>query len=142
MASMAAQATSHPKPHAVNNKREGDISDAFASMSGKEVEPLPDRFRQLKLELVKGNEDSVVAGWKRLLAVLQRENDLVASRGPSIIPQIPFSNRLEEDLMARKDEIKKRGVAVIKGVIPEDEARAYKFEIEEYVRQNPHTKGR
>jgi hypothetical protein len=30
---------------------------------------------------------------------------------------------------------------VIRGVIPEQEARAYKFEIEEYVKKNPQTKG-
>jgi hypothetical protein len=33
-------------------------------------------------------------------------------------------------------------VAVIRGVIPEDEARSYKFEIEEYARQNPQTRGK
>ncbi|KAK4653572.1 hypothetical protein QC762_508080 [Podospora pseudocomata] len=121
-------------------KREGDISDAFASMSGKAPEPLPDRYRQLKLRLVQGHEEAVIASWKRLLSVLQRENEVIAQRGPSIVPEIRFSH-LEEDLAASKPELKKRGVAVIKGVIPEDEARAYKYEIEEYVRQNPHTKG-
>lgn len=121
-------------------KREGDISDSFASLSGKEATPLPDRFRELKLKLSAGREDQITAGWKRLLKVLKEENEIVARKGPSIIPEVRFSN-FEADLDQAKDEIKRRGAAVIRGVIPEDEARAYKFEIEEYVRKNPHTKG-
>ncbi|KAK3348793.1 hypothetical protein B0T25DRAFT_458798 [Lasiosphaeria hispida] len=121
-------------------KRTGDISDSFASLSGKKPQPLPDRFRQLKLELVRAHEDAVVASWKRLLATLRQENGDIALKGSSIVPTLRF-NSLGEDLDQKKHEIKKRGVAVIRGVIPEDEARAYKFEIEEYVRRNPQTRG-
>ena len=131
--SMEAMATSQPK-------REGDISDSFASLSGKEAAPLPDRFRELKLSLSAGHEDKLTASWSRLLKVLKRENDTVAKAGPSIIPEVRFSH-LDQDLAASRDEIRKRGAAVIRGVIPEDEARYYKFEVEEYVRQNPHTRG-
>ncbi|KAL2024875.1 hypothetical protein VTK56DRAFT_3574 [Thermocarpiscus australiensis] len=123
-----------------SSKREGDISDAFASLSGKTAQPLPDRFRELKLRLVNGHEGAVIASWKRLLASLRKENDVIAQTGPDVIPKVRFSHLLE-DLSNKKQEIKKRGVAVIRGVIPEDEARAYKFEIEAYVRQNPHTRG-
>ena len=124
-----------------NTKREGDISDAFASMSGRAAEPLPDRFRQLKLQLVDGREDAIIAGWNRLLAALRQENDEVARGGPSIIPEVRFDN-LDEDIDRKKDQIRKRAVAVVRGVIPRDEARAYKFEIEEYVRRNPQTRGK
>jgi hypothetical protein len=121
-------------------RREGDISDAFASMSGKEAVPLPDRYRELKLDLSADREEHIIGSWKRLLKVLRSENDIVAQRGPSIIPEVRFSH-LDEDLAKLKPELKKRGVAVVRGVIPEDEARAYKFEIEEYVRRNPQTRG-
>jgi hypothetical protein len=121
-------------------KAEGDISDTFASLSGRKAQPLPDRFRELKLRLVNGHEDAVIASWKRLLKTLQTENDLIARKGPAIIPEVRFSH-LHDDLATLKAEIKKRGVAVIRGVIPEDEARSYKFSIEEYVRQNPQTRG-
>lgn len=124
----------------LNTKREGDISDSFASMSGKKAEPLPDRFRELKLSLIAGYEDQIVAGWRRLLKVLKHENDVIVKKGPSIIPDVRFS-QLHEDLAAKKEEITKRGAAVIRGVIPEEEARSYKFEIEEYVRRNPQTRG-
>lgn len=121
-------------------KREGDISDSFASLSGKQAIPLPDRFRELKLSLSSGSESQIISSWKRLLKVLRKENSLVAAKGPSIIPSVRFSH-LSSDLAAVKDEIHKRGAAVIRSVIPEDEARSYKFEIEEYVRRNPHTRG-
>jgi Protein of unknown function (DUF1479). len=123
-----------------STKQEGDISSIFASLSGKETSPLPDRFRELKLRLVKGHENAVIASWKRLLAVLQKETEAIALYGPSIIPEVRFSH-LSEDLAAKKQAIEKRGAAVIRGVIRDDQARTYKFEIEEYIRQNPHTKG-
>jgi len=123
-----------------STKEEGDISSIFASLSGKETPPLPDRFRELKLRLVKGHENAVIASWKRVLAVLQKETEVIAQAGPSIIPEVRFSH-LWEDLAAKKQAIRKRGAAVVRGVIREDEARAYKYEIEEYIRRNPHTKG-
>lgn len=121
-------------------KREGDISDAFASMAGVEIEPLPDRYRQLKLDLVRGRESAVKNSWRSLLRELRRENELIAAKGPSIVPEVEFKD-LEKGLKEKKNEINLRGVVVVKGVIPEAEARAYKYEIEEYVRNNPTTRG-
>ncbi|KAI1821174.1 DUF1479 domain protein [Xylaria intraflava] len=120
-------------------KREGDISDSFASLSGEDQPPLPNRFLDLKRSLVAGHEDQVIASWRRLLANLQVENSALAKQGSNVIPSLEFAS-LEEDLARLGPEVKKRGVAVIRGVIPEKEARAYKPEIEEYVRQNPSTR--
>lgn len=131
---MAAMAT------ASQDKREGDISDSFASLSGVKDEPLPDQFRQLKLSLVEGREDKIKASWHRLLQRLEIENDVIAELGSKVIPEVRFDN-LEDDLSQNRDAIKKRGAAVIRGVIPEEEARQYKFDLEEYVRKNPQTKG-
>ncbi|KAK4452001.1 DUF1479-domain-containing protein [Podospora aff. communis PSN243] len=124
----------------MGGKREGDISDSFASLSGKKSEPLPDRFRRLKLELAAGKEQAITASWKRLLAALRRENEVVARRVSSVVPEVEFAN-IHNDLHKKAVDIRKRGVAVVRGVIPEDEARSYKFEIEEYVRLNPQTRG-
>ncbi|KAL7799219.1 hypothetical protein V8C37DRAFT_367027 [Trichoderma ceciliae] len=121
-------------------KRQGDISDSFISLSGTEQAPLPDRFRQLKLELVRGQEKEIVAGWKKLLRTLRKENDIIAQKGTGVIPQVAFAD-LENGLDDRiKQEIKKRGVVVVHGVIPESEARGYKAHVEEYVQKNPHTR--
>lgn len=121
-------------------KREGDISDSFASLSRLEDAPLPDHFRALKLSLVEGHEEAIKASWNRLLKRLEVENDIVAEQGSKVIPEIRFDH-LDEDLRNSREEIKKRGAAVIRGVVPEDEAWGYKFELEEYIRKNPQTKG-
>jgi len=121
-------------------KREGDISDTFASMSGKGHKTLSDRFRELKLSLISGHEIEVKDSWRRLLAELKKENGVVAAQDSKVIPVIEFNN-LDDDLQRLEGEIGKRGAAVIRGVIPEAEARAYKTDIEEYVRKNPSTRG-
>lgn len=134
---MAAMATASEEPE----QREGDISNAFASMSGVQDEPLPDQFRQLKLSLVEGREEKIKASWNRLLQRLEVENDVIAELGSKVIPEVRFDN-LEDDLSQNRDAIKKRGAAVIRGVVPEDEARQYKFDLEEYIRKNPQTRGK
>lgn len=134
---MMAAAQTHTE---VNVKREGDISDSFVSLSGTERPPLPQRFLDLKKTLVAGHEDQVTDSWKRLLERLRVESDAIAKVGPKIIPDIDFDN-LDSDLVRFGAELKKRGVAVIRNVVPEKEARAYKDEIEEYARQNPSTRG-
>ncbi|KAI1119819.1 DUF1479 domain protein [Nemania abortiva] len=120
-------------------KREGNISDSFVSLSGGDRPPLPQRFLDLKKSLVAGHEDKVIASWQRLLAQLKHENSILAKEGSNVIPSLEFAN-LDNDLERLRSEIKKRGVAVIRGVVPEQEARSYKSDIEEYVRQNPSTK--
>ncbi|KND86824.1 Uncharacterized protein YbiU [Tolypocladium ophioglossoides CBS 100239] len=122
-----------------SSKKEGDISDAFVSLSGAQRAPLPDRFRQLKCDLVRGREEAVVESWSRLLRELRKENDIIAARGSDVIPQVEFAD-LEGGCERLEEEIKKRGAVVVRGVIPEAEARAYKAEVEEYVRRNPHTR--
>ncbi|KAI0205905.1 DUF1479 domain protein [Astrocystis sublimbata] len=120
-------------------KREGDISDSFASLSGGNAPLLPARFLDLKKSLVAGHEDRVAAGWRQLLTQLKEENSLLRREGSEVIPILEFAS-LEHDLKKLRSEVKKRGVAVIRGVIPESEARAYKGDIDEYVKQNPSTK--
>lgn len=142
MASTTSTSTIPPPSAPSQGKREGDISDSFASLSGLHATPLPDRYRQLKLSLVADHDEAqIVASWERLLDVLREENETIARLGPDVIPSLRYSH-LDEDLAAQKDELAKRGVAVVRGVIPRDEARAYKDSIEQYVASNKEkTKG-
>lgn len=121
-------------------KKEGDISDAFVSLSGAARPPLPDRFRQLKCDLVRGREQQIVDSWGRLLRQLRIENNIISQKGSDVIPQVDFSD-LDAGCDKLKDEIRKRGAIVVRGVIPEAEARAYKEEVEDYVKKNPWTRG-
>lgn len=142
----ATQVPRRSSSHATNaaaesrTKREGDISDSFASLSGVKHVPLPDQFRVLKASLAAGREEKIVSSWNRLLERLKIENEVVATKGSKVIPEVRYDH-LEEDLRNSREEIKKRGAAIIRGVVPEDEARGYKFELDEYIRKNPQTKG-
>ncbi|RCI09335.1 hypothetical protein L249_1418 [Ophiocordyceps polyrhachis-furcata BCC 54312] len=127
------------RPVSSLRKKEGDISDSFVSLSGTQRAALPDRFRQLKCDLVRGKEDRFVDGWSRLLRRLKRENELIGRRGSAIVPQVDFDD-LEGGCEMVKDEVRKRGVVVVRGVVPEEEARGYKFEMDEYIARNPHTR--
>lgn len=126
--------------HAQATRKEGDISSVFVSLSGVTPDPLPQRFADIKRQLIQGNESAVTASWKRLLEQLAVENEIVKQKGPDIIPSIQFKD-LQNPPQDFISDIKKRGVAVIRGVVPEDEARGYKNEVEDYVKLNPWTKG-
>lgn len=122
-----------------SQRREGDISDAFASLSGLEFKPLEPRFAELKARLIAGHEEELYDSWNRLLVSLREEIPLIAEKGPRIVPEIDFRDidHASEEFRA---EHKKRGVAVIRNVIPEQQALALKKELREYIAANPHTK--
>jgi hypothetical protein len=121
-------------------KKEGDISSVFVSLSGVTPPPLPTRFGDVKKELAIGHEQKLTASWGRLLKGIEEEVKIISNRGPTVIPSINFLD-LDSNLSDFQRDLKKRGVAVVRGVVPKDEARAYKGEIERYVKANPSTKG-
>ncbi|RAL14192.1 DUF1479 domain-containing protein [Aspergillus homomorphus CBS 101889] len=92
----------------------------FVSLSGAKEKALPPIFAAQKRRLIAGHEDQVKKSWDRLLCTLRDEVDIQAA--PSRF----------------QDELRKRGVAVVRGVIPEGEARAYKEEFEAYMRARLH----
>ncbi|KAK4891320.1 hypothetical protein LTR27_010123 [Elasticomyces elasticus] len=120
-------------------KREGDISDAFASLSGMQFKPLDPRFAELKQRLIRGSEEALHDSWRRLLASLREEIPLIAELGSRAVPEIDFADidRASPDFRA---EHKKRGVAVIRNVIPEGEVLEMKRELRAYIATNPQTK--
>jgi hypothetical protein len=65
-------------------KAAGDISSVFPSLSGRKVEPLPDRFRDLKLKYLSGKETVLRHSWMRLLEDLQYQTDDIAKTGSSV----------------------------------------------------------
>ena len=127
------------KRYASGQKREGDISDAFASLSGMQFEPLEPRFAQVKARLISGHEDAVHESWNRLLASLREELPIIAEQQSSIVPEIDFKD-IDNASTKFKDEHRKRGVAVIRGVIPQEEALDLKQDLRDYINANPHTK--
>lgn len=126
---------------AADARKEGDISSVFRSLSGGGDEQLDPRYRDLKQRLLSMNKDRLVASWSRLLESLEDEVATIREQGSKVIPEIDFRD-IERPSGEFRDALKRRGVAVIRGVIPEQEARGYKEEIEAYVRTNPWTRGR
>jgi hypothetical protein len=122
-------------------KRAGDISDAFASLSGQDFKPLTPEYADLKGRLIRGRENEVRESWERLLQELREEIPLIAELGSKVIPEIDFRD-IDNAPETFNSELRKRGVAVIRGVVPEDEALRWKEDLREYIRKNPQTKGR
>ncbi|KAK5131820.1 hypothetical protein LTR08_000575 [Meristemomyces frigidus] len=148
---MRARAATHIRPHhhepprrtaattSATQKKEGDISDAFASLSGMQFAPLAPRFAELKSRLIAGNEAALHASWTRLLASLREEIPLIAALGPKIVPEIDFRD-IDTASPEFRAEHKKRGVAVIRNVLPQQHALDLKRELREYIAANPQTK--
>ncbi|KAF2865100.1 hypothetical protein BDV95DRAFT_653139 [Massariosphaeria phaeospora] len=102
-------------------KRAGDISDAFVSLSGQHFAPLPQEYAELKSRLIRGRETEVRDSWERLLRELREEIPLIVELGPKIVPEIDFKD-LDHASEAFGSELRKRGVAVVRGVVEEREA--------------------
>ena len=121
-------------------KRAGDISDAFQSLSGQQFAPLAPQYAELKGRLIKGREDAIRESWERLLRDLREEIPIIVELGSKVVPEIDFKD-IGNASESFKQEHRKRGVAVVRGVVPEEEALQWKEELREYIQKNPHTKG-
>ncbi|ROT42357.1 DUF1479-domain-containing protein [Sodiomyces alkalinus F11] len=123
-------------------KKDGDISSVFRSLSGgSHAESLPPRFADVKRSLLARaqNRDVLYASWNRLLQRLQEDIRIIRDKRPTIIPEIQFSD-LDKPSSDFSKAFKKRGVAVIRNVVPEKEARSYKEDAEKYIAANPSTR--
>ncbi|KAF2471106.1 DUF1479-domain-containing protein [Lindgomyces ingoldianus] len=120
-------------------KRAGDISDAFVSLSGQQFSPLAPKYADLKGRLIKGRENEVRKSWERLLRDLREEIPLIVELGSKAIPEIDFKD-IDNAPEKFNHELRKRGVAVVRGVVPIEEALQWKADLKEYIRQNPQTK--
>ncbi|KAK0731420.1 hypothetical protein B0H67DRAFT_639819 [Lasiosphaeris hirsuta] len=102
---------------------------------------LSQRFAALKESIVSGRGDSLVWSWHQLLGTLWEEVDLVASLGSRIVPTIDFADiGKPEYAQGFQEELRARGVAVIRNVVPRDTALDWEDETRVYLDQNPNTK--
>ncbi|CAF0984130.1 unnamed protein product [Rotaria sordida] len=133
MTSMSSMIQSSTRP-------EGDISSVFASLSGDDMnKPLEPRFADLKREIIQDHTKQVKDSWYRLLDALKREISIIRSSSKTVIPQVNFNDmkNLSSDVC---NEIRTRGVIVVRDVLPDDYALKLKMDVENYIKQNPHTK--
>ncbi|KAJ0122169.1 hypothetical protein J7T55_002681 [Diaporthe amygdali] len=105
------------------------------------IPSLPKRFAQVKSDLISSNETAIAASWGRLLKQLRQEVAMIAEANRTVIPTIDF-----QDLEAPSkrdtflEDLKIRGAAVIRNVVPEDEALVMKSDLDAYIADNPHTR--
>src|SRR3954468_12559425 len=97
-----------------------DIKDAKQAMRAK----LPD----LKRVMAEVEED------------LKREVEVIANakaKGGNVVPIIEYRDIVDEKVSeATKAELRRRGVAVVRGVYPRAEAEAWNEEIGDYLKRN------
>lgn len=135
------QTANSPQSRDRGPRKEGDISSVFASLGGGEATPLPDRFADIKTNIIRGREPAIQASWSRLLKALRSEIDHISSVGPDIIPSIEFSEISNQSrVQPFTAALKKRGAAVIRGVVEPEVALGWKEDIRSYIRANPSTK--
>ncbi|KAK9462053.1 uncharacterized protein V1516DRAFT_711491 [Lipomyces oligophaga] len=126
-------------PYFPVSARSGPSTDHFSSLfplllcnNQDKLEPsLSERLEDLQRNLVAGREYQIADGWHRLLKSLELELAEIRDRGSAVIPIADFNLDIEQDtisggnLFSSQDlasQIRKRGIVVIKNVIPPDEA--------------------
>ncbi|KAE8165217.1 hypothetical protein BDV40DRAFT_286442 [Aspergillus tamarii] len=115
------------------DKKEGDISSVFSTFSGRKIPPLPERFRDLKRNLTSGFEGQIQQSWDELVEVLKVRTEEVASKRESIIPQLNYSDiRTGSVPPETVAAIRRTGVAVIRGVVPKEEAEGLLSDVRRY----------
>ncbi|KAI1106160.1 DUF1479-domain-containing protein [Jackrogersella minutella] len=114
----------------------------FLSLPDPEPIPLPERFAKIKRKLIAGNEKAVADSFYRLLSQLRKEANRIATAGSDIIPTIDYLDIHDPTKVSIfRDALRKRGVAIIRRVVPSNVALSWKEETQDYLRHNPPTKG-
>ncbi|KAI0190976.1 hypothetical protein EV127DRAFT_461244 [Xylaria flabelliformis] len=104
--------------------------------------PLSSRFAKLKRNMIACREKDVAESFYRLIRALRKEADDIATRGSDVIPTIDYFD-IHDSVKASafRKALRKRGVAVIKRVVPLTTAQTWKEETLDYIAENPQARG-
>ncbi|KAI1811764.1 DUF1479-domain-containing protein [Poronia punctata] len=107
-----------------------------SSMMDSEPIPLSSRFAKLKRNMIACRERDVAESFYRLLRELRREADEVAAAGTDVVPTIDYFDIHDvAKAAAFRKALRRRGVAIIKRVIPPAAAQAWKEETLDYMEE-------
>ncbi|TGJ87529.1 hypothetical protein E0Z10_g1181 [Xylaria hypoxylon] len=114
----------------------------MSMLDSSEPIPLTSRFAKLKRNMIACREKDVAESFYRLLRALRKEADDIATRGSDVIPTIDYFD-IHDSVKASafRKALRRRGVAVIKHVVPSTVAQAWKEETLDYIADNPQTRG-
>ena len=74
---------------------------------------------------------------------MKRETEEIEALGSEVIPEIEYRDIGDLEKRTRfRDELRKRGIAVIRGVVSEKEALGWKELLKRYIKTNPDVRGR
>ncbi|EPT00476.1 hypothetical protein FOMPIDRAFT_1023830 [Fomitopsis schrenkii] len=103
-------------------KKSGTIAEVFGGLQGREPVVLPERFAVLKQQICK-NPELFEARWRSVLRELENEVQVIGQKGSEVVPQVAYSD-IEKGLSVQQvQEIKKRGVVIVKGGVPKEVRR-------------------
>ncbi|KAI1334369.1 DUF1479-domain-containing protein [Xylariaceae sp. FL0016] len=122
-------------------KRKSSTAADMGSQTPAHPIHLSSRFAKIKRNLIARNEKAVADSFYRLLCQLRLESRRIKTHGSEIIPSIDYFDIHDQSkVTAFQQALQKRGIAVIKRVIPPNVASSWKEETQEYIHQNPRTK--
>ncbi|KZT51076.1 DUF1479-domain-containing protein [Calocera cornea HHB12733] len=87
-----------------------------------------------------GDEPAVIASWAEIIEELKGLYEEVKEKGSEIIPQVEFFD-LPNLTDAQKAEIRKVGSVVVRNIVPDEQALAWKQGLKDYVDKNPQCVG-
>lgn len=99
------------------------------------------KYAERKQRPIAGHEDAVQESWLRLLKALQKEINLTADDGVEAVPEIEFVE-LSKASERFRAEHQRRGVTIVRNVVPEAEALQHMEGLQSYICANhdPHSK--
>lgn len=93
-----------------------------------------------KRDIIGEHGDAILAGWKRLLPVIEEEVREAYAGGSALFPEIEFSDRVKNNFDdALIDRIKRVGVCIIRNAIPKEEEAELLADVRKYIKANPST---
>lgn len=133
-------------------------------MSPPQHKPLPPRFADLKREIASSYpnfQERVTKAWGEVLEELEKYTGEIIAEGPNVLPSSMAASLLFSDHFAaitqyiaqinfkdlqtltseQLEAIKRKGSIVIKDVVDDDQARAWKASLDEFVKVNPTAEG-
>ncbi|KAI1329292.1 hypothetical protein F5Y16DRAFT_105497 [Xylariaceae sp. FL0255] len=103
------------------------------SFYGTQPVPLPSRFASLKRRLIAGHEAAIEASWARLIEALRTEIQHIDQHRTELIPSIDFCDINDPTKVKPFDaQLKRHGIGVIRGVVPQAEASRWVEETKKY----------
>ncbi|EMT70449.1 Putative protein ybiU [Fusarium odoratissimum] len=105
-------------------KAEGSIGNSFASLAGEKETLLPERYLDLKREIIgdKSNQDALTAAWARLTARLAELSDEIEEKQQRTIPEANYHELVENPSFELVQRIRQCGSVVIRKTVSQEQA--------------------